>query len=248
MIMDTQILEDIGLSNAEIKIYLAILELGTATAGPILEKSGLHSSVVHMTLNKLIDRGFVTFVKEGKRNHYQATNPRHIVDFINEKKERFEEVLPELLVKQQQAKEKPEIITFRGVRGIKELLLEILETGGKKHHTFGSTKESLMLGDAWWISYHKKRSQQGIKAKLLFNKSLTYWKAETKYPNSEVRYTKTGFEPLTETIIKDNKIGIIIWTEKPLGIIINQKDAAKSYDQFFKLMWDTATPYLNNKN
>ena len=54
--MDTKILEDIGLSNAEIKVYLTLLELGTSTAGPILEKSGLQNSVVHMTLNKLIER------------------------------------------------------------------------------------------------------------------------------------------------------------------------------------------------
>ena len=239
--MDIQILKDIGLSNAEIKVYLTLLELGTSTAGPILEKSGLQNSVVHMTLNKLIERGFVTFIKEGKRNHYQATNPKHIIDFINEKKERFEEILPELLVKQQQAKEKPEIITFRGINGIKELLMELLEAGGKEHHTFGSTAKSLMLGDAWWVSYHKKRSQLGIKAKLLFNESLAHWKAEKKYPKSEVKYTKAGFEPLTETIIRNDKIGVIIWSDKPLGITIHQKEAAKSYDQFFKIIWDGAT-------
>ncbi len=238
--MNTQILKDIGLSNAEIKVYLALLELGTSTAGPILEKSGLQNSVVHMTLNKLIERGFVTFVKEGKRNHYQAANPKHIIDFINDKKERFEEILPELLLKQQQAKEKPEIITFRGIKGIKELLLELLEASGKEHHTFGSTAKSLMLGDAWWVSYHKKRSQKGIKAKLLFNKSLAHWKAEKKYPKSEVRYTKAGFEPLTETIIRGDKIGVIIWSDKPLGVIINQQEAAESYDKFFQLMWNSA--------
>src|SRR3989344_433607 len=238
--MDTQILEDIGLTNAEIKVYLTLLELGTATAGPILEKSGLQNSVVHMTLNKLIERGFVTFVKEGKRNHYQAANPMHIIDFINEKKERFQEILPELLLKQKQAKEKPEIITFRGINGIKELLMELLDAGGKEHHTFGSTAKSLMLGDAWWVSYHKKRSQRGIKAKLLFNESLAYWKAEVKYPKSEVKYTKAGFEPLTETIIRNNKIGIIIWTKKPIGILIQNQAAAKSYDSFFNMMW-TAT-------
>ncbi|MAG60272.1 hypothetical protein CL619_00650 [archaeon] len=239
--MNTQILEDIGLTNAEIKVYLALLELGTSTAGPILEKSGLQNSVVHMTLHKLIDKGFVTFVKEGKRNHYQAANPKHIIDFINEKKERFEEILPELLIKQKESKEKPEIITFRGIRGIKELLLELLDAGGKEHHTFGSSVKSLMLGDAWWVSYHKKRSQRGIKAKLLFNESLVHWKAEKKYPKSEVRYTKSGFEPLTETIIRNNKIGVIIWSDKPLGILINQKEAAQSYDKFFHIMWNTAT-------
>src|SRR3989344_4069712 len=154
--MDTHILEDIGLTNAEIKVYLTLLELGSSTAGPIIEKSGLQSSVVHMTVNKLVEKGFVSFVKEGKRNHYQATNPKHIIEFINEKKQRFEQILPELLLKQQTAKIKPEIITFRGVKGIKELLLELLDAEGKEHHTFGSIRKSLMLGDAWWVSYHKK--------------------------------------------------------------------------------------------
>ena len=238
--MDTKILEDIGLTNAEIKVYLALLELGTATAGPILNKTGLQNSVVHMTLNKLVEKGFVSFVKEGKRNHYQAANPKHIIEFLNEKKERFENILPELLLKQQLAKAKPEIITFRGMKGIKELLLQLLEAGGKEHHTFGSTAKSLMLGDEWWVNYHKKRAQKGIVAKLMFNESLAYWKAEIKYPQSEVRYTKAGFEPLTETIIRNDKIGIIIWTDKPLGVIIHEKEAAQSYDKFFHMMWDGA--------
>ena len=238
--MDVKILEDIGLTNAEIKVYLALLELGTSTAGPILQKSGLHNSVVHMTLNKLLDKGLISFVKEGKRNHYQAANPKHIIDYINEKKERFEELLPQLLIKQSAAKEKPEVITFRDIKGIRELLYELLEAGGKEHHTFGSTRESLMMGDEWWINYHKKRAAKGIKAKLLFNESLQFWKAEAKYPRAEVRYTKAGFEPLTETIIRNDKIGIIIWTKKPIGILIHNKVAADSYDKFFEIIWKGA--------
>jgi sugar-specific transcriptional regulator TrmB len=238
--MDTQILEDIGLTNAEIKVYLTLLELGTATAGPIIEKSGLQSSVVHMTLNRLIEKALISFVMEGQRKHYQAANPRHIVQFINDKRERFEEILPELLIKQESAQEKPEVIVFRGIKGIKELLYELLEAGGAEHHTFGSSSESLMLGEAWWVSYHKRRAQKGIKAKLMFNESLAFWKAESKYPYSEIRYTKAGFEPLTETIIRNDKIGLIIWTKKPIGTLIHNKSAAESYDNFFQMMWESA--------
>src|SRR3989344_661405 len=89
LLMDTQILEDIGLTNAEIKVYLALLELGSSSAGPVIEKSGLQNSVVHMTLNRLLDKGFVSYYMEGKRTHYQAANPKHLVDYINEKKELF---------------------------------------------------------------------------------------------------------------------------------------------------------------
>ena len=53
--MDTKILEDIGLTNAEIKVYLALLELGVSGAGNIIEKSRLQSSVVHNTINNLIN-------------------------------------------------------------------------------------------------------------------------------------------------------------------------------------------------
>lgn len=238
--MDTQILEDIGLTNAEIKVYLALLELGTSTAGPILQKTNLQNSVVHMTLNRLIDKGLISFVKEGKRNHYQAANPKHILEYLNEKKERFGQILPQLLVKQTAAKEKPEVVTFRDIKGIRELLYELLEAGGKEHHTFGSTSESLMMGDEWWVNYHKKRAAKGIRARLLFNESLQFWKAEVKYPKAEVRYTKAGFEPLTETIIRNDKIGLIIWTKKPIGILIHNKAAAESYDKFFEIIWKGA--------
>ena len=236
--MDVTILEDIGLTNAEIKVYLALLELGTATAGPILDKTGLQNSVVHMTLNKLIEKGFITFTKEGKRNQYQASNPKHIVEYINEKKERFEKILPELLMKQKHAKEKPEIKTFRGIKGVRQLLLELLDAGGSEHHTFGSAKESLILGDAWWLEYHKKRAAKGIKARLIFNESLRKWTDVNKYHKTEYKFTKLGFEPLTETIIRNRSIGIIIWTEKPMGVLIQNEVAARSYDKFFRLLWD----------
>jgi len=237
--MDTQILEDLGFTNAEIKVYLALLELGLSTAGPIIEKSGLQSSVVHMTLNKLVNKGFISFVKEGQRNHYQATDPKHISDYIDEKKKQFEQLLPDLMLKQQMGKEKSEVTTFRGIKGIRELLHELLEAGGKEHHTFGSAKESLMMGDAFWISYHKKRAARGITAKLLFNQSLKKWTDINKYPKAKYKFTDQGFEPLTETIIRNDKIGIILWTEIPIGILIHNKVAAQSYDKFWEIMWNS---------
>lgn len=238
--MDTRILEEIGLTNAEIKVYLALLELGTSTAGPIIYKTGVQNSVAHLTLSRLVEKGFVTFVKEGKRHHYQAVNPRHLLEYLDERKERFGEFLPMLLQLQQLAPKKPEIITFRGIRGIKELLFELLEAGGTEHHTLGSSVKSLMLGEAWWLRYHRKRAAKGIYAKLMFNESLKSWAAEKRYSKTDIKYTKLGFEPLTETVIRNDKIGIIIWTDKPLGILIHQKEAAESYDQFFQIMWKSA--------
>ena len=42
-----------------------------------------------MALHKLIGKGLISFIKEGQIKHYQASNPDHIVQFIDEKKDRF---------------------------------------------------------------------------------------------------------------------------------------------------------------
>jgi sugar-specific transcriptional regulator TrmB len=238
--VDAQILEDIGLTNAEIKVYLALLELGSSTAGPIIEKSGLQSSVVHLTLPKLLAKGLISVVKEGKRSHYSAADPRTITNLIDEKKAQFEQLLPQLLLKQQMAGERSQVSLFEGIRGIKELLYLLLEAGGKEHHTIGSPIESVMMGDAWWEQYHRKRATKGIYAKLLFNESLRKWGAEARYPKREIRYMREGVEPLTETIIRNDKVAIIIWTEKPIGVIIHNKAAAESYDRYFEMLWKSS--------
>lgn len=235
--MDTKVLEDLGFTPAEIKVYITLLGLGTSTAGPIVEKSNLQNSVVHLILNKLINKGFVSFVKEGKRNHYQAADPKYITNYIDEKKEQFQKLLPELLAKQESAKEKSEITTFKGIKGIKELLYELLEGKGKEHHTFGSAKESLMLGETFWLNYHQKRASKGVKAKLLFNQSLKQWTDTNKYPKAEYKFINNEFEPLTETIIRGDKIGIILWIESPMGVLIQNQILANSYDKFWEMLW-----------
>jgi len=48
--MDTKILEDIGLTHGEIKVYITLLELGSSTAGAILKKAKIQNSVFHFNI------------------------------------------------------------------------------------------------------------------------------------------------------------------------------------------------------
>ena len=50
MAVKTELLEEIGLTKSEIKVYLALLELGSATSGPIVDKSGASSSKIYEIL------------------------------------------------------------------------------------------------------------------------------------------------------------------------------------------------------
>ena len=242
--MDPSILEDIGLTHAEIKVYLTMLELGSSSAGPILEKSGLHNSVVHRNLDRLIEKGLVTFVLEGKKKFYQATDPKLLLDFIDEKKERIEKILPELLQKQKLAKEKPKAVIYKGKRGIKELLYTIISQKNIPYSAYGGPKKAEdLLGTYFWEGYHNRRIKNKLNAKLIFHESLRKWGEYINKKNlTTVRFTPKEFEELTETIICGNKVGIIIYLDEPYGFLIEEEIAAKSYKKFFDILWKTTIP------
>jgi len=54
--MDTEILSQIGLTNSEIKVYFALLELDTSTVGPIYEKAKVPDSKIYLILEKLKEK------------------------------------------------------------------------------------------------------------------------------------------------------------------------------------------------
>lgn len=241
--MDTSILEDIGLTGAEIKVFLTLLELGSSTAGKVVEKSGLQNAVVHRAFHSLAEKGLITYVIEGKVKHYQTIEPKLLLEFIEEKKARLEKLLPELEAKREIAKKKPKATIFQGARGVKELFNLMLETESKEYIGYGGAQKSdEILGTYFWEAFHKKRVRKKIKAKLLFHASLEWWgKRLKKLPLTEVRFTEKEFEELTETVICGNRVGVIIWLDKPYGFLIEEELAAKSYRKFFELLWKAKT-------
>ncbi|MCK4319910.1 hypothetical protein KAW38_05070 [Candidatus Micrarchaeota archaeon] len=240
--MDTSALEDIGLTGVEIKVYLALLELGSSSAGPIVKRSNLQNAVVHRALHSLGEKGLVTYVLEGRKRSYQCINPRSISDFIEDKKKRFEEILPELLARQNTAGKKPEATIYRGIRGIKEMLNYLVQDSPEEYDSYGGSKpQQERLGDYFWRHLHNRRIKNKTKARIIFQPSLRYWGKELdKKPLTKVRYTKKEIEPLQETVIGGNKVAIIVYTEKPYGFLIEDSIPANSYRKFFDMLWKEA--------
>jgi len=239
--MDTTILEDLGLTNAEIKIYLALLELGTTTAGPIIEKSGLQNSVVHRALNTLIEKSLINFIMEGKRKIYQATDPKNFYHFIDEKKRRFDELLPEL--NKRQNKKPGEVATiFKGTRGITEIYTFMVNQKGKEYNTFGGGEECAnRMGVAWWLNIHRKRIANKLHARQVFDETVKPIGGEIEaLPMTKIRYLSKEFAQFQETVIVGDYVAINVFTENPYGFLIKDAKVAEGYRKHFELLWKQA--------
>ena len=117
--METEIFRELGFTEREIKVYLALLELGSTTVGPITTKTRLQSAKVYETLDKLKERGLVSFVIVSKTKYFEAADPKEILNLMEERKRRFNEILEELRLKQKYAKSKQIAVVHEGFKSIK---------------------------------------------------------------------------------------------------------------------------------
>lgn len=237
--MDTNILEDIGLTGSEIKVFICLLESGASPAGKIIEKSHLQSAVVHRAFRSLIEKGLITYILEGKIGIYQTVEPKLLLNYLDEKMGKLEKIIPELEARQVKQKEKPGAQIFHGIRGVKELLSLMLETNSKEYVSYGGPlKSNELLGEYFWENFHKKRTSKNIKARLLFHSSLKKWaKVLRKLSETKIKFTDSDFEEITETVICGGRVCIIVYLEKPYGFLIDDTIAARSYKKFFELLW-----------
>lgn len=240
--MDTEIFEEFGLTKTEIKIYLTLLELGSSTAGAILEKSKLPNSTVHRDLNSLTERGLINFIFEGKRKIYQSTAPEHFFTFIDDKKKRFEEILPELKQKQNKSTKEESASIYKGTRGIKEVYEIMINTKGKEYNTFGGGPiTSEIMGFTWWLNLHKRRVANKLSSRQVFDESVREGGKEiAKNQLTNIRYVDKEFAQFQETVIVGDCVAIAVFSQNPYAFLIKDNNVSESYRKYFELLWKSA--------
>jgi HTH-type transcriptional regulator, sugar sensing transcriptional regulator len=72
-------LSGIGLTEYESKAYIALLKDNPATPYQIAHASGIPSSKVYEALNRLVGKGIVTAVDEGKKRRYIPIDPSELL-------------------------------------------------------------------------------------------------------------------------------------------------------------------------
>ena len=245
--MDTKLLERIGLTGNEIKVYIALLKLGSATAGEIIKKTELHRAGTYDTLERLMEKGIVSYVIKANRKYFEATPPNNLVNFIEKKeedlkkeKEDIKRLVPELDALRFLSKETQDVTLFKGPKGIQSVLeyeleaKEIIALGG-----YSEEAEGLKLCLKYILPrFHKERVKRKITARFVFPEGSRKRADELKImPYTKVRILKEKFASLAGIQIFDDYTAIMLWSKEPMAILIRSKEIADSYRQYFEYLW-----------
>ena len=234
-------LHDIGLTSAEAKVYTALLELGLCKAGPVVQRSGLQNSVVHLTLHKLHDKGLVSFVRRGRVRQYQAADPRNLLRFIEEKKQRCEALLPELLAKQHIA-ERQEAEVVEGIRGFRALCYKLIEEAapGDDYLFFafitasGEQETEVMQ---FYEQFRVDRLRRGLQLKGIAHASLREYFVKHKYDLETIRFV--DFPMLQNISICQNKIIFTPWDDRRVSFLVTSRQLAENFRSYFYSVWNS---------
>lgn len=237
----------LGLNRNEAKVYLVLLQLGQATAGELIKKTEFHRNIVYDNLEKLIDKGLVTFILEGSVKIFQAAPPEMLTEMLdkeqeqlNERKKLAEELKKEATTLRLTHNIQQEAMIYRGIRGLKVLFNDTLNVGSD-YYVIGAPRKSLeIMSSTFWENYNLKRIQKKIAVKMLFNEDLRKWSKVIQSKKTIIKFLPKRFDGLTETIIYGNKVAFIVWTEKPLATLIQDVHLANNYRKYFRGLWEQA--------
>jgi HTH-type transcriptional regulator, sugar sensing transcriptional regulator len=247
--LNTELLEEIGLTKSEIAVYLALLEIGSSSTGKIVEKSKVASSKIYEILDKLIHKGLVSYVIKANIKHFEASSPKRLIDYMKEKKDdlekkekELENIIPQLELKRSLSKNENETHVFKGIKGAKTAFDDILQVCKKNDEIqiLGFSDVSIEFQN-FLINFHNKRSKQGIKLKTIFGKGIKNLINEfKKIPLTEVKVSLSDEQRSVAFILYKDKVLFSIPSEN-LWIQIKSKKLNDSFKNYFNDEWNKET-------
>jgi sugar-specific transcriptional regulator TrmB len=237
--MNTEILEDLGLSYTEVKVYLALLKLGSALAGEITRNSEINRTNVYDALERLIQRGLVTYSLSANRKVFEPVNPLRLKEILKEKELKLNSIIPELDSKYKESKQKEEAIIFKGKKGIKSVFEDILKEK-KELLVYGGESKFEEMFPAYRKEWNKERARLKINVRIIYNEQVRHKKKHEGMKLIDMRFVSKTYEFPSTVMIYGEKVVTVVWTELPFAFMIKSKEAARSNYNFFDLLWKIA--------
>lgn len=247
--MNTEPLSRIGLTPGEIKVYLALLHLGTTTAGPIAKEARVARSKLYDILDRLAKKGVASHVVKNGTRLFSAADPERFTDFLRKKEEdlhaqqaAIRSIMPQLQQEYDLQQVKQEAQVFEGLEGLKnarEYQLKRMKRGDAIRF-FGVPGSAYHHMEAYYEDWNSRRIAKGINSYTLFTdeaRNHPYVKEKSKHKLTHIRFLPAGVLTHAWTEIYGDCVVIAINHKKPFSIVINNKYVAESYEQYFRLLW-----------
>ena len=225
-----KILQNFGLTEAEVKLYLELLKAGEATATELSKETNTNRTFTYDRLKKLLDSGLVSYVVKDNKKYFKAAEPNHLLGIIKEREEQVKSILPELEKLKRPRQEGPKVELFSSKKGIRTVLNLILKEK-KEVLIHGSITRFQQIMEEYYEIWNKRREKEKIKARILTNEDV-------ELPLAKVDLLAEEEKSNITTFTFGNKVIVALWSDVPVAIFIESKEIAKDTTSLFNNLWN----------
>ncbi len=233
--MLNEYLEEIGLSDKEAQVYLALLEVENATISDIAKKTKVNRTTVYPVLQSLEKKGLASEVPVGKKIHYQAAPPERLESFIERQKvvleehsARLKDIIPQIKSVSRDIGERPIIKFFEGYEGavsaFEEFYADHKSTDRYGYFVFNRDLLEQTISERDQQRFLKIRQNKHVEPITVYTKKSGEHEFTT--PGQRVRIDQDKYPLLCEIVIINDKVAISTLTEEKFTILIKSKDIA----------------------
>lgn len=223
-----------GLTGNESIMFVQLLKYGEQSANDISKKIGMDRTLAYTVLNNLIEKGLANYIIKSDKKFFKASDPSNLINPIMEREIFVRDLIPKLKAMEKSENVEHEVNVYEGKEAIRNMYN--LFKKHKKILSFGAT------GRAYDYLYEspvltKDLIRQGIKGRIITSKRYKDHPI-TRIKTIDVKYV--DYESETTTTIFGNYVMNHIAKEKPIVILIKNKEMADTYRKHFELLWKIA--------
>lgn len=236
-------LKGFGLNPNQTKIYLATLELGSASVYKISQKAGLPRSTAYELLEHLKNLGLITKIEKKNILYFNAEDPKKMVQSAFQRAELLQDSLPELRALFSAAEEKPSVRSYTGIDGLKVVYEELIDEADTITG-FGAVDDIRLTLNSYFKRFVTRRIKKKMPVRIIVRDGDVA-KEFLKKDSQEIRQTKILSDDLDIHgfyYIWRDKVALISFQKDMHSLIIRNDVIAKMMKATFDVMW-SALPY-----
>lgn len=233
-----KVLTSLGLSDKEAKVFLSCTENGTTVVSNIAQSAGINRVTTYDILEKLKQKGLVSFYTKKKIKYFTAIDPEILLQEYEERTNNLRRALPKFKAIKGEITH-PRIRYFEGLEGIKTIYAESLNSKTDILNYCNSTEIRKV-----WTSYDQDYVEKRAKKKIFLRGLAPKDQAGEKVHQSDAKYHRETrlipsekFNFTNEINIYDDKVAIISFKDELIGMVIESQEIANSQRAIFEMCW-----------
>ncbi len=234
-----EFLLQIGFRANEAEVYAALVEHGTSSVLELAKLTKVHRSNIYDSLRILVERGLVYTINNPTRQ-FSARDPRSLTGYLKRKELELDELLKHYVIHTSKRKEGPLVRVSEGPFALREAITSLL-IPRKPICVFGIPGRAPEVIGPMLHHLHKERISLKVPMLHIYNASaIDRVHYLNKMKHTEARILPSKYDSSTTTCVAGDKVAIFLWGEKITVIEMENEDVAKTYANYFDILWRKA--------